>query len=303
MEKVLIQAAGFIIVILIGFFAKKLKILKKEDGYTMATIIMNITLPCALFTSASGITINGAMMAMLFLGLLLNIAMVAVGYFAGRKMVPSRRAAYMINCSGYNIGNFTLPFVQSFFPGLGVGYLCMFDVGNAMMCLGGTYAMASGVASSEQKITVREVAKKLLSSIPFDVYIIIFFLSLFHITLPSPILSVATYIGNANGFLVMLMIGLLLEIKMDRHDVEDVIKILVLRFGWSLALALICYYILPLPLLARKILALSLVSPVTTMATVFSRRCGYEKDMPAVVNSLSILISIVLSMLLLIIFV
>lgn len=303
MEEVLIKASGFILVIGIGFLAKKFKILKKEDGYTIATIIMNITLPCALFTSASGITIDGTMLIMLVLGILTNLVMIGVGYFAGRKVEPARRAAYMINCSGYNIGNFTLPFVQSFFPGIGIAYLCMLDVGNAMMCLGGTYAMASSVASSDEVISVKSVAKKLLSSIPFDVYIVIFFLSLFKITLPSPILSIATYIGNANGFLVMLMIGLLLEIKMDRHDVHDVIKILVLRFSWSIGLAALCYFVLPLPIIARQILALCLVAPVTTMATVFSRRCGYQKDMPAIVNSLSIIISIVLSMILLILFV
>lgn len=303
MEDVLVKATGFILVIIIGFVAKKFRILKKEDGYTIATIIMNITLPCALLTSASGITIDSAMMAMLGLGIITNIIMIGVGYVAGRKLEPSRRAAYMINCSGYNIGNFTLPFVQSFFPGIGIAYLCMLDVGNAMMCLGGTYAMASSVASSEEVISVKNVAKKLLSSIPFDVYIVIFFLSLFKITLPSPVLSVATYIGDANGFLVMLMIGLLLEIKMDRHDVEDVIKILILRFSWSIGLAAVCYFVLPLPIIARQILALCLVSPVTTMATVFSRRCGYEKDMPAIVNSLSIIISIILSMILLLLFV
>lgn len=303
MENVLIQAAGFILVICIGFFAKKLKILKKEDGYTIATIIMNITLPCALFTSASGITIDVTMLCMLLLGIVLNLIMIMVGYMAGRKGDKTRQAAYMINCSGYNIGNFTLPFAQSFFPGLGVGYLCMLDVGNAMMCLGGTYALASGVANTKDKISFKSVILKLVSSIPFDVYIMIFFLSLFHITLPAPILSIASYIGNANGFLVMLMIGLLLEIKMTRHDVKDVIKILLLRFGWSIVLVLVCFYIVPLPLLARKILALSLVSPVTTMATVFSKRCGYERDMPAVVNSLSIMISIVFSMVLLMLFV
>lgn len=303
MEDVLIKALGFIIVIIIGFMAKKFKILKKEDGYTLATIIMNITLPCALFTSASGITIDVAMIVMLVLGIATNVLMNAIGYVSGRKVEPTRRAAYMINCSGYNIGNFTLPFVQSFFPGLGIAYLCMFDIGNAMMCLGGTYALASNVASSQDSLSIKSVVKKLLSSIPFDVYIVIFLLSLFHITLPTPVLSIATYIGNANGFLVMLMIGLLLEIKMDHHDRYDVMKILVLRFGWSLGLAAICYFLLPLPLLARQILALSLVAPVSTMATVFSRRCGYEKDMPAIVNSISIILSIIFSIILLILFV
>ena len=102
------------------------------------------------------------------------------------------------------IGNFVLPFVQAFFPGMGVAYLCMFDVGNALMGLGGTFAIASSVVSSEQKLSVSNVIKKLFSSIPFDVYIVIFFLALFKIKIPAPILSITDFIGAGNGFLAML---------------------------------------------------------------------------------------------------
>ena len=49
MFDVLIKALGFVIVIVIGFLLKQFRILKKEDGYTLATIIMNVTLPCHFF--------------------------------------------------------------------------------------------------------------------------------------------------------------------------------------------------------------------------------------------------------------
>ncbi|WRK55626.1 hypothetical protein SD457_13275 [Coprobacillaceae bacterium CR2/5/TPMF4] len=51
----------------------------------------------------------------------------------------------------------------------------MFDVGNALMGLGGTFAIASSVVNKQEKLSVSNVCKKLFSSIPFDVYIIIFF--------------------------------------------------------------------------------------------------------------------------------
>ena len=81
MFDVLIKALGFVIVIVIGFLLKQFRILKKEDGYTLATIIMNVTLPCALFSNANGITINGAMIVLILMGIILNVLMVAIGYF------------------------------------------------------------------------------------------------------------------------------------------------------------------------------------------------------------------------------
>ena len=303
MIDVLIKALGFILVIIIGFVLKQFKILKKEDGYILATIIMNVTLPCALFSNANGITINGAMLILIAIGIIVNLIMVAVGYFASNGKPAPTQAAYMINCSGYNIGNFVLPFVQAFFPGMGVAYLCMFDVGNALMGLGGTFAIASSVVNKQEKLSVSNVCKKLFSSIPFDVYIIIFFLALFKIRIPDAVLSITDFIGAGNGFLAMLMIGLLLEIKISRNDFKDLIRVLGIRLLGNFILMFACFMILPLPLLARKILTIVLAAPISTVAAVFTKQCRYEGEVAAVANSLSIIIGIVVLVVLLMVFV
>lgn len=303
MIDVLIKALGFVIVIIIGFALKQFKILRKEDGYILATIIMNVTLPCALFSNANGITINAAMIVLIVIGILMNVMMVIVGYLTSAGKPAPTRAAYMINCSGYNIGNFVLPFVQVFFPGMGVAYLCMFDVGNALMGLGGTFAIASSIVNKQEKLSVKNVAKKLFSSIPFDVYIIIFFLALFKIRIPDGILSITNFIGAGNGFLAMLMIGLLLEIKISPNDFKDLIKILGIRLLGNFSLMFICYLFLPLPLLARQILTIALAAPISTVAAVFTKQCRYEGEVAAVANSISILIGIGVLVLLLLLFV
>ena len=208
----------------------------------------------------------------------------------------------MINCSGYNIGNFVMPFVQSFFPGMGVAYLCMFDVGNSIMCLGGSYALAGSVASSNQKLTPKTVIKKLFSSIPFDVYLLIFVLALFKISIPQPILSVASFIGAGNGFLAMFMIGLLLEVKINPSEMKIVLKTLLIRVLFGAILMSIVYFIVPIPMLAKKIVVLAMAAPITTVLAVFSKNIGYHRDAPAISSSLSIIISIAVLVVLIIMF-
>lgn len=159
MAEIMIKAAGFVFVIIIAFILKQVHVLEKRDGLTIATIIMNVTLPCALLTNASGITIDQSMIILLLIGLASNIIMLFISFMLSRKEENILKGYYMINCSGYNIGNFVMPFVQSFFPGMGVAYLCMFDVGNSIMCLGGSYALAGSVASSNQKLTPKTVIK------------------------------------------------------------------------------------------------------------------------------------------------
>ncbi len=278
MAEIMIKAAGFVFVIIIAFILKQVHVLEKRDGLTIATIIMNVTLPCALLTNASGITIDQSMIILLL-----------IGY-------------YMINCSGYNIGNFVMPFVQSFFPGMGVAYLCMFDVGNSIMCLGGSYALAGSVASSNQKLTPKTVIKKLFSSIPFDVYLLIFVLALFKISIPQQILSMASFIGAGNGFLAMFMIGLLLEVKINPLEMKIVLKTLLIRVLFGAILMSIVYFIVPIPMLAKKIVVLAMAAPITTVSAVFSKNIGYHRDAPAISSSLSIIISIAVLVVLIIMF-
>ena len=302
MEAIFVKAIGFILVIIIGFVLKQIKILDKRDGQTIATIIMNVTLPCALLCNGNGVTINAAMLMVLAIGLSSNIIMLVISYFLSKKEGALNQGYYMLNCSGYNIGNFAMPFVQTFFPGMGVAYLCMFDVGNSIMCLGGTYALAGSVASSGSKLTLKNLLKKLFSSIPFDVYSLIFILAVFHVQLPDHIISIASFIGAGNGFLAMFMIGLLLEVKINPMEMKMVVKTLFIRLFFGMILMLAVYFALPLPLLAKKIAVLAMAAPITTVAAVFSRNIGYRKDAPAIASSLSIIISIFVLTVLIMIF-
>ncbi len=303
MQDVFIRSLTFVLIIIMGYTLKKLKILKKEDANVLATIIMNITLPCALLTSASGIELNILIFVLICIGILSNVIMIFIGNYAMKKESGIMRGTYMLNVSGYNIGNFALAFVQSFFPGLGVVYLCSFDIGNALMGLGITYAMSSYVASGESDFKIGDLLKKLFSSIPFDVYVIIFILAIFKIPVPAFLLSITSTIGAGNSFLAMLMIGLMMELKISPTETRNVVRVITLRMIGTIVLSCITYFLLPIPILAKKILILSYFAPLSTVSAVFSKKIGYHGDMPATANSLSIIIGVLCTTLLLLIFI
>lgn len=294
MLDIFIKALGFILIIVIGFLLKTKGICKREHGQFLSTIIMNITLPCALLSSINNLEITPILLIALLIGFLGNVITNIAGYFITPKETPLNRALAMINTSGYNIGTFTLPFVQTFFPASAIAYVCLFDTGNALMCLGGTFTAASTVVSTEEKPTFYSIIKKLFSSIPFCTYIVLFFLSLFHIAIPEQILSITSIAGNANAFLAMLMIGILLEIKLDFSQIKTIQKIIVTRYTISIALSLCMYFLLPVDLVVRKMIVLCLFAPVSSVAPVFSSKLGSNSPVPAAVNSLSIIISIVI---------
>lgn len=86
MAEIMIKAAGFVFVIIIAFILKQVHVLEKRDGLTIATIIMNVTLPCALLTNASGVTIDQSMLILLLVGLASNIIHAFHFFYTFKKM-------------------------------------------------------------------------------------------------------------------------------------------------------------------------------------------------------------------------
>lgn len=302
MIDILIKAFGFILIIVIGFLLKNKGICKKEHGQFLSTIIMNITLPCALLSSINNLEMTPVLLLALIIGFLGNVITNVTGYFVTQNEKPIDRALAMINMSGYNIGTFTLPFVQSFFPASAIAYVCLFDTGNALMCLGGTFTAASIVVSADEKPTFYSIMKKLFSSIPFCTYIILFLLSLFHIAIPQQILTITSIAGNANAFLAMLMIGIMLEVKLDFSEIKTIKTLLFCRYMISIMLSLLVYFLLPINVIVKKMIVLALFAPVSGVAPVFSTKLGSRSPVPAAINSLSIFISIIILTFLIIIF-
>ncbi len=292
MFNILIKAFGFILVICLGYFLKAKGLCTREHGKFLSTVIMNVTLPCALLSSINNVQINGLLLLALLIGLVANVITNIAGFTLMKGKEKMDQGLGMINMSGFNIGTFTLPFVQSFFPASSIIYVCMFDTGNSLMCLGGTFMAASMVVESNEKTSVLEIIKKLFSSIPFCTYIVLFFLSLFHIAIPQPILTIASVPGNANAFLAMLMIGIMLELKLDLSEIKTIKTLLAGHYIIIAILALAIYFLLPVNMIMKKMLVLALFAPVSGVAPVFSARLGSSSPVPAAINSLSILISI-----------
>jgi hypothetical protein len=292
MIDILIKAFGFILIIFIGFYLKSKGICKREHGQFLSTVIMNITLPCALLSSINNIKITFTLLIALFIGLFANIITNIVGYYISRNDKPMDQALAMINMSGFNIGTFTLPFVQSFFPASALIYVLMFDTGNSLMCLGGTFSLASSVVNEDDKTSFYSIIKKLFSSIPFCTYIVLFILSLLHISIPQRILNVTSIAGNANPFLAMLMIGIMLEVKLDLSELKTIKKLIIARYTVCGIIALLIYVFLPVNTIMKKMLVLVMFAPVSGVAPVFSNKLGSKSPVPAAINSISIMMSI-----------
>ena len=160
------------------------------------------------------------------------------------------------------------------------------------MGLGINNTIGGAVAKTGEKPSVQGTIKNLFSNPPFSVYLIVIFFAILHISLPEGLLTVVSIAGNANAFVAMGMIGLLLEISMPKGDVGKIFQVLLTRLIGQAIVSLLIWFLLPLPEQAKMVLILCIVTPITSMAPVFTKKMVGDSDIPAAANSLSIPIAL-----------
>ena len=171
----------------------------------------------------------------------------------------------------------------------------MFDAGNSPFNCGGAYALTAALTGGE-RLTVCSVLGRMLRSVPFDTFLAILLLGLLGLRLPQTVYTVAGMFGQANAFLAMLMIGLLLEPRIPQESRSDVLRVVLLRYGFGLAASAVCW-MLPLPAGIRQVLALSLLAPVPSVSLAYCERCGCDSGAVGAIHSLCIPISLAFTLL------
>ena len=295
MGSVLLKAFSLVLIIILGYTLKRIKLFKKNDYRVVSRIIMNLTLPGALITGFEKFDMDKSLFVIVLIGLGCSVIMSGVGLLAALRKDKDEKAFNMINLAGYNVGCFTLPFIQSFLGSVGVGVSSLFDIGNSIMCTGGTYALASLVKNDgKNKPSFASFMKKILSSVPFITYVVMFIITILNIKLPHFVFEISSTLGSGNAFLSMLMIGLVFEYNLHKEQMLKVGEIVILRYGFAVIFALAAFFLLPFDVEVKRVLVILLFGPLPSLAPIFTGESGCDEGLAGVVNSVCIPISTVI---------
>lgn len=295
---VLSKALAFVLIILIGYLLKRRGFFAPTDYQLVSKIVLNITLPCAVITSFAHFEMDFSLLAAVALGLTGNLAMIAVALLLTRRETVAAKIFYIFSLAGYNIGCFTLPFAQAFLTPFAVVALCMFDVGNSIMCTGMTYALTAsciGYADGRKdRFSIKNIADKLLHSVPFVVYIGMLLLSVAGVHFPKSVYTFTEIVGAANPFLSMLMIGMMFEIKLDKRAMGYVKELFSVRYFCSLLCAGTFIYLAPFKQEVNYVIALAFMAPCTIIGPIFVEKLGGNVQLASLFNSMTIITSVIL---------
>lgn len=293
MSTILLNAFGLFLIILVGFFLKKMGLVSKSDGKVLSNIIVTITLPATVIIGMNTMAITSDFILLATIAVAMNLILVLTAKFLWRKDSYLDRVFFMYCISGYNVGNFTLPFIQSFYP-LALPYLFMFDVGNCIMIAGGSKILVeSSHPAFDKKQATQLLSQALLRSIPFMTYLIMVILRIFAISLPDFSIDIFQLFSTANGFLSLLMIGIYLELRLPKTAMMKVIEILSWRYAFATLFAALFYFVLPFDNpLVKIVLTVLAFAPIPTFAVINSVAAGIKEEVTGFISSVSILLSL-----------
>ena len=300
MQDILIKAMCYIAIIFLGYILRQKGFFGPEAFGVLSKILMKITLPCAVIASNAGKSIDTSMLTVVLLSFGAGVVYMILGSIIYRNKGKDAQAFGILNIPGYNIGTFAMPFTQNFLGPMGNITTSIFDMGNALICLGGAYGVAASVKEGKG-FDIKRILKNLVTSVPCMTIIIMVILNLFSLTPPKPIVSFAQIVGNANAFLAMFTIGVGFKLSGNRSQLADMAKILGTRYGVAAILALIYYFVLPFELEVRQALVILAFSPIGSAIPVFTGELKGDVGLSSAINSVAIVISIVIIVILLVV--
>ena len=293
MQEILMKAASYIAIIILGYVLRRRGFFGPEAFGVLSKIVIKITLPCAIISSNAGKAIDSSLLTIIGLSFGAGVLYMILGSLIYKKKGKEAQAFGILNVPGYNIGAFAMPFTQNFLGPMGNIATSLFDMGNALICLGGSYGVAAAVKEGKG-FDIKRILKNLLTSVPCMTIVIMVILNLFSLVPPKPIVSFATIVGNGNAFLAMFTIGVGFKLSGDRSQIGDMVKILGTRYSVAIILALIFYFVMPFELEIRQALVILAFAPIGSAVPIFTGELKGDVGLSASINSVAIVISIVI---------
>ena len=172
MENALITVASLTTIIILGVVMPRIIKIPHVFIDILSKIVFNITVPCAIFYAFVTSEFNPSLIMLVGVGFLCCFIPWFVAMLITWREDRDHKVFMMCNISGYNIGNFVLPFAMTMFPSHTIVAICLFDAGNALMTNGGIYPFTSALVEKGTSLAGRILLalQRLIKSVPFDLY-------------------------------------------------------------------------------------------------------------------------------------
>ncbi|MFV0452638.1 MAG: AEC family transporter [Propioniciclava sp.] len=290
--EVLGQAAVIVAIILLGQVLKRIGWLTSRDFTPLSVIAVRVTLPCAVITNFDAFEIGPELLWFTLFGFLVIVAGQLATVLVERRRGRAAQAFGVLNVSNFNIGLFVIPYLSAVMGPQAIVVASMFDIGNAIGAAGLGYAGGMALASGERP-SGRRFLRSVFSSPVFLAYVGMLVLGLADISLPSGIVAFTATIGGANTFIAMLMIGVGLELALDRGALAEATRYLATRWAVLAAATAVLWLVLPFSVADKATLTMVIAAPMAAMVSGFTDEAGLDVRVSTFMTTVTVAVALV----------
>lgn len=286
----------FIILVLPGFFGRKLHIIKSHHIDGVSSIIVNILWPAMVIDVMSKMQVNDDSIRTVLVSGSISIIIYLVSsiiflfYWKIRHANPNLVGILTFCCACNNTGFIGMPFIRAALGDEALFIASIPEVVNDLFIF--TIGVALTQYGSEEK---KGFDLKSMLSPGFISVFVGLFIFFFDIPLPSCIASALSYMSNAITAMAMLLVGAQLgEINLKQLLTEQyVFEISCIRLAIiPLLVAVALYFFLPNQTLIAHVLILMFAMPCASSCAILARQYNrdYQKATSYVMTSTLLLI-------------
>lgn len=214
------------LMIILGFFLKRIGMLKPQDSNTLSAIVLNVTLPAMVYINISTAKIQPDMMILPIASFILSIiCMLIVGVFCKIRGYDKIKSwTLMIAAAMMNTGFIGYPITLNVFGNEGLLHAIFFDMVTPIL-----FVMYGMMLVKEFGGDMHKVIKKGLEFVPLWAVVIGLVANVVHFQEGYVLHSTLNYLAGGTVPLIMISLGLTIDFRDVKKYLEDSLFISFIR--------------------------------------------------------------------------
>ena len=283
MYDVFLKTIQMLLMIGVGYFAKKKGLIPENGARLLSKIMINITLPCVIIGNLNGLSISRDLLMSIVWGVIANGSLLLLAVLICKKKERIDCYIWLYCLSIFNISGYAVPVAEAFATEREVAALLLFNLPTTIFNYVIIPRLAGSICKKEGPKSVKERIDSLKKNVPGTVILFMLILCLTGLKIPSEVVSLLSGLRNANSAIAMLSIGVLLEFPKTLH--VEVLRVAAVRFTCILILGAIAHFgIIPLGDM-KNVMTLVVFAPNPSGSPALALEQGYDgKDIALMVS-------------------
>ena len=279
------------LMMLLGFFLKRIGFLKQSDRDLLSDIVLYIALPAMIFINLKKATISSDMLYLPFLGIVLSVLLLVPAYLYCRIRNYDKRTTWtiLLAASLMNTGFIGFPVSLGVFGDVGFLNAVFFDLSTSVMVVAYGVVLAKRFGGN-----VRDAMKSIVTFMPMWAVIFGLLFNALDITSLGYVLdSILDYLAGATIPIIMLALGLSLDFGNVGENLTDSIVVAVIKLVLSPLIILALLILLNINGMVFNIAILEAGMSTAGNALVLAISYNLDKDLMGSLIFTNVVLSIV----------